>query len=117
MAWIENVTAFPGRTSFWLIGWDVTLGGLAAKINDKDHWTYCKSVALVIHCSWFGYILQIDNSYLLKSIQTVVSQYYNIVVNETRDQYNKSYLMISSAGSTNGAYVLFFYNVVAKWLL
>ena len=44
------------------------------------------NLALVIHCSWFGYILQIDNSYLLKSIQTVVSQYYNIVVNETRDQ-------------------------------
>ena len=85
MAWTENASAFPGRTSFWLIGWDVTLGGLAAKINDKDHWTYCKSVALVIHCSWFGYILQIDNSYLLKSIQTVVSQYYNIVVNETHD--------------------------------
>ena len=62
------------------------MGGLAARMNERLELVDPNTLNCSLgHCSWFGYILQIDNSYLLKSIQTVVSQYYNILVNETRD--------------------------------
>ena len=60
-------------------------------------------LALVIHCSWFGSILQIDNSYLLYSIQTVVSQCYNIVEIET---YAWPWCMISTIYSYNKSYLM-----------
>jgi len=31
----ESVTFFPGRMSFWLTGWDVTLGDLAARVDEN----------------------------------------------------------------------------------
>jgi len=42
----ENVTSFPERMLFWLTGWDVTLGGLAARINENDSSLLCT----VHHC-------------------------------------------------------------------
>ena len=66
MAWTENATALPGRMLLWLIGWDVTLGGLAGRMNERldlvDPNTLNCSLG---HRYLFDYILQTDNSYLL----------------------------------------------------
>ena len=56
MAWTENSTPFPGRTFFRPIGWDVTLGGVAAGVKVNSY------IKTKDNCKMFSDCMEVQDS-------------------------------------------------------